>query len=133
MLDQAVAGPSRSGRESVESSTSDFVTVPTPEPSAAIVEPEGAVNKVKRWLSWIYYYIAMCVDSVIKVLREISKNYRLIADQLKKERKEKRLEKLRRARHSHIFPKSRYTETSDSDVADSKVTNIVYLVVKVGQ
>ncbi|XP_031574449.1 piezo-type mechanosensitive ion channel component 2-like [Actinia tenebrosa] len=108
---------SRTGRESIGSTSSiaDYVNVPTPEPSPAVVEPEGLVNKVKRWLSWIYYYIAMVVDSVIKVLREISKNYRSIADQLKKERKEKRIEKLRRSRLSHLHPKPTYTETSFSD------------------
>jgi hypothetical protein len=128
----AEAGPStsgrpasRTGRESAGSisSSSEFVTVPTPEPSTAIVEPEGLVNKVKRWLSWIYYYIAMVVDNVIKVLREISKDYRSIADKLKRERKEKRIDKLRRSRQSHLYPKAPHTDTSgESDPNESKVS-----------
>ena len=83
-------------------------------------QPEGFVNKIKRWCSWLYYYIAITVDKVIDLLNDISKDYREIADQLKKERKEKRIEKLRRAKFGYGGARLRLGESSDPE-ADTKV------------
>ena len=83
-------------------------------------QAEGFVNKIKRWCSWLYYYIAISVDKVIDLLNDISKDYREIADQLKKERKEKRIEKLRRAKFGYGIARIRLGEASDPE-ADTKV------------
>ena len=80
-------------------------------------QSDGFVNKIKKWCSWLYYYIAITVDKVINLLNDISKDYRDIADQLKKERKEKTIEKLRR---KFGYPSARVRLEEDSE-ADTKV------------
>lgn len=98
----------------------DFLAVIAPEMPEDDGQPEGFVNRIKRWCSWLYYYIAITVDKVIDLLNDISKDYREIADQLKKERKEKRIEKLRRAKFGYAGARGRPGEASDPE-ADSKV------------
>lgn len=98
----------------------DFLAVIAPEMPEDDGQPEGFVNWIKRWCSWLYYYIAITVDKVIDLLNDISKDYREIADQLKKERKEKRIEKLRRAKFGYAGARGRPGEASDPE-ADSKV------------
>ena len=114
---------SSSGREIASSSADeddDFLNVIAPELPEDDGEPEGFVDKIKRWCSWLYYYIAISVDKVIDLLNDISKDYREIADQLKKERKEKRIEKLRRAKFGYAGARLRLGEASDPE-ADTKV------------
>ena len=116
-------GSAASGRKSSSSSIEnedDFVAVVVPERRDDDGQPEGFVNKIKRWCSWLYYYIAISVDKVIELLNDISKDYREIADQLKKERKEKRIEKLRRAKLGYGNARIRLGEASDPE-ADTKV------------
>ena len=83
-------------------------------------QPDGFVDKIKRWCSWLYYYIAISVDKCIELLNEISKDYREIADQLKREQREKRIEKLRRAKFGYAAARVRFGEASDPE-ADNKV------------
>lgn len=89
-------------------------------PEDVVGQSDGFVNKIKRWCSWLYYYIAISVDKVIELLNDISKDYREIADQLKRERKEKRIEKLRRAKFGYAIGRVRLGDASDPE-ADSKV------------
>lgn len=96
------------------------MTVIAPEIPREDGQPEGFVDKLKRWCSWLYYYIAISVDKVIDLLNDISKDYREIADQLKKERKEKRIEKLRRAKFGYAGARPRLGDASDPE-ADTKV------------
>lgn len=112
-----------SAREIASSSADeddDFMNVIAPELPEDDGEPKGFVDKIKRWCSWLYYYIAISVDKVIDLLNDISKDYREIADQLKKERKEKRIEKLRRAKFGYAAARLRLGEASDPE-ADTKV------------
>ena len=116
----ASSGARKSSSSSIEGED-DFLAVVAPEmPEDAFGQPDGFVNKIKRWCSWLYYYIAISVDKVIELLNEISKDYREIADQLKRERKEKRIEKLRRAKFGYAVARARLGEASDPE-ADSKV------------
>lgn len=98
----------------------DFLNVIAPELPDDEGQNDGFVNKIKKWCSWLYYYIAIAVDKVINLLNDISKDYREIADQLKKERKEKRIEKLRRAKFGYTSARLRHEDVSDPD-ADAKV------------
>ena len=98
----------------------DFLNVIAPELPDDEGQNDGFVNKIKKWCSWLYYYIAIAVDKVINLLNDISKDYREIADQLKKERKEKRIEKLRRAKFGYTSARLRLEDVSDPD-ADAKV------------
>lgn len=97
----------------------DFLNVIAPELPDDEGQNDGFVNKIKKWCSWLYYYIAIAVDKVINLLNDISKDYREIADQLKKERKEKRIEKLRRAKFGYTSARLRHEDVSDPD-ADAK-------------
>ena len=98
----------------------DFLTVIAPEMPDDEGQNDGIVNKIKKWCSWLYYYIAIAVDKVINLLNDISKDYREIADQLKRERKAKRIEKLRRAKFGYTSGRLRLEDASDPD-ADAKV------------
>ena len=103
----------------------DFLNVIAPElPDDG--QNDGFVNKIKKWCSWLYYYIAIAVDKVINLLNDISKDYREIADQLKIERKEKRIEKLRRAKFGYTSARHRLEDVSDPD-ADAKVCVTIIL------
>ena len=122
----ASSGARKSSSSSVEEED-DFLALVAPEMPENDEQAEGFVNKIKRWCSWLYYYIAISVDKVIDLLNDISKDYREIADQLKKERKEKRIEKLRRAKFGYGIARIRLGEASDPD-ADTKVplANFIY-------
>ena len=113
---EATGAAASSGEDEEE----DFLAVIAPEIPREDEQPEGFVDKLKRWCSWLYYYIAISVDKVIDLLNDISKDYREIADQLKKERKEKRIEKLRRARFGYVGARPRLGDASDPE-ADTKV------------
>jgi len=118
--DPASSGARKSSSSSIEGED-DFLAVVAPEmPEDVVGQPDGFVNKIKRWCSWLYYYIAISVDKVIELLNDISKHYREIADQLKRERKEKRIEKLRRAKFGYAVARVRPGEASDPE-ADNKV------------
>ena len=111
------------GRKSSSSSIGnedEFVEVFVPEASSDDGQADGFVNKIKKWWSWLYYYIAISVDKVIDLLNDISKDYREIAGQLKREQKEKRHEKLRRAKLGYGSARIRFGEASDPE-ADTKV------------
>ncbi|XP_015749151.1 PREDICTED: piezo-type mechanosensitive ion channel component 1-like [Acropora digitifera] len=108
----ATSGAATSGDDGEE----DFLEVVGPEVPSESGKPEGFVEKIKRWCSWVYYYIAVSLDRVIDLLNEVSKDYREIADQLKKERKEKRIEKLRRAKFGHWGSRARGEESSDPEM-----------------
>ena len=84
-------------RDSASSGEGDYVSVRAPEEMDDTQDSRFSTT-IKKWFSWIYYYFAMIVDKVIEILNDISKDYREIADQLKKEKKEKRREMIRRAR-----------------------------------
>ena len=121
----AASGARKSSSSSIEDED-DFLAVVAPEMPADDGQPEGFINKMKRWCSWLYYYIAISVDKVIDVLNDISKDYREIADQLKRERKEKRIDKLRRAKFGYGGVRGRHGEASDPE-ADTKVRVDIYL------
>ena len=104
----------------------DFLAVVAPEMPEDNDQPEGFVSKIKRWCSWLYYYIAITVDKVIELLNDISRDYREIADQLKRERKEKRIEKLRRAKFGYASARVRLGEASDPE-ADTKVPHANFI------
>lgn len=117
----AVSSGARKGSSSSIEGEDDFLAVVAPEiPEDVVGQPDGFVSKIKRWCSWLYYYIAISVDKVIELLNEISKDYREIADQLKRERKEKRIEKLRRAKFGYAAARVHLGEASDPE-ADNKV------------
>ena len=97
-----------------------FLNVVAPEMPDDEGQNDGIVNKIKKWCSWLYYYIAIAVDKVINLLNDISKDYREIAHQLKRERKEKRIEKLRRAKFGYTSARLRLEDASDPD-ANAKV------------
>ena len=83
----------------------------------------GFITKVKSYCSWIYYYFAMIMDKIIDILNGISKDYREITEQLRKERKEKRQEKIRKWRlgYTAVRASQRMSEAatgSDSDMLD---------------
>ncbi|XP_074617953.1 piezo-type mechanosensitive ion channel component 1-like isoform X1 [Acropora palmata] len=109
---EATEGAATSGDDGEE----DFLEVVGPEVPSESGKPEGFVEKIKRWCSWVYYYIAVSLDRVIDLLNEVSKDYREIADQLKKERKEKRIEKLRRAKFGYWGSRARGEESSDPEM-----------------
>lgn len=118
--DPASSGARKGSSSSIEGED-DFLAVVAPEmPEDVVGQPDGFVTKIKRWCSWLYYYIAISVDKVIELLNDISKDYREIADQLKRERKEKRIEKLRRAKFGYAASRFRLGEASDPE-ADNKV------------
>ncbi|KAL9975258.1 hypothetical protein ACROYT_G012400 [Oculina patagonica] len=122
------AAASSSARKSSSSSIEDeddFLAVVAPEMPEDDDQPEGFVNKIKRWCSWLYYYIAITVDKVIDLLNDISKDYREIADQLKKEQKEKRIEKLRRAKFGYGSARVRLGEASDPEADTKSMTSRV--------
>lgn len=123
-ITEATEGAASSGDGGEE----DFLEVIGPEVPAEGGEPEGFGEKIKRWCSWVYYYVAMSLDRVIDVLNEISKDYREIADQLKKERKEKRIEKLRRAKFGYWGPRARAGESSDPEME----TKVLYSILALG-
>ena len=112
-------GAAASSRARTTSSSSaegedDFLAVTAPEMPEDNGQSDGFVNKIKKWCSWLYYYVAITVDKVINLLNDISKDYREIADQLKKERKEKRVERLRR-KFGYAGARSRLEEDPEAD------------------
>ena len=112
--------PTGGAASSGDDEDDDFLEVIAPELPADDGNPEGVEVKIKRWCSWVYYYIAISVDKVIDLLNDISKDYREIADQLKKERREKRIEKLRRAKFGYSGARQRLGDASDPEM-DTKV------------
>ena len=121
---EATEGAATSGDDGEE----DFLEVVGPEVPSESGKPEGFVEKIKRWCSWVYYYIAVSLDRVIDLLNEVSKDYREIADQLKKERKEKRIEKLRRAKFGYWGSRARGEESSDPEME----TKVLYSILALG-
>ena len=72
----------------------------------------------------------MAVDKVIEILNGISKDYREITEQLRKERKEKRKEKIRRWKLGYTGVRSslRMADAatgSDSDMVDNRVCTVM--------
>ena len=117
------SGGAASGRKSSSSSIDnedEFVEVCVPEARGDDGQQDGFVYKITKWWSWLYYYIAIAVDKVIDLLNDISKDYREIAGQLKREQKEKRFEKLRLAKLGYGSVRIRFGEASDPE-ADTKV------------
>lgn len=121
-------GAAASSRARTTSSSSaegedDFLAVTAPEMPEDNGQSDGFVNKIKKWCSWLYYYVAITVDKVINLLNDISRDYREIADQLKKERKEKRVERLRR-KFGYAGARSRLEEDPEADTKSmtSRVT-----------
>ena len=122
------SGTRKSSSSSAEGEDNDFLTVNVPEVTPNDNQPDGVLSKIKKWCSWIYYYLAISFDKVIDLLNDISNDYREIADQLKKERKEKRLEKLRRGKLGFGSARFRLGEASDPE-SDNKVR--LFVVVRV--
>lgn len=115
--------PTGGAASSGDDEDDDFLEVIAPELPADDGHPEGVEVKIKRWCSWVYYYIAISVDKVIDLLNDISKDYREIADQLKKERREKRIEKLRRAKFGYSGARQRLGDASDPEMDTKSMTS----------